>query len=103
MESSRYCGKGVQDAVKNVIEKIAPEIIGLDVLDQVEIDQTIIDLDGTEFKKSLGGNACLGVSMAVARAASDFLGLPLYRYLGGVSASELPVPMMNILMVVSVE
>ncbi len=96
-DSSRYCGKGVQEAVKNVIEKIAPEIIGLDVLDQVEIDQTIINLDGTEFKKSLGGNACLGVSMAVARAASDFLGLPLYRYLGGVSASELPVPMMNIL------
>ena len=80
-----------------MIEKIAPEIIGLDVLDQVEIDQTIIVLDGNEFKKSLGGNACLGVSMAVARAASDYLGLPLYRYLGGVSASELPVPMMNIL------
>ena len=96
-DSSRYGGKGVQEAVKNVIEKIAPEIIGLDVLDQVEIDQTIIALDGTEFKKSLGGNACLGVSMAVARAASDYLGLPLYRYLGGVSASELPVPMMNIL------
>ena len=96
-DAKRYMGKGVLKAVLNVVEKIAPEIIGLDVLDQVEIDQAIIDLDGTDFKKNLGGNACLGVSMAVARAAADILGLPLYRYLGGVSARDLPVPMMNIL------
>lgn len=96
-DAKRYMGKGVQNAVKNVNEKIAPELIGLDVLDQVEIDQVLIGLDGTEFKKNLGGNACLGVSMAVARAAADVLGLPLYRYLGGTHAAELPVPMMNIL------
>lgn len=96
-DKSRYLGKGVQNAVNNVNDVIAPEIIGLDALDQVLIDRTMIELDGTPNKGKLGANAILAVSMAVARAAADALGMPLYTYLGGFNAKELPVPMMNIL------
>jgi enolase len=92
-----YLGKGVLDAVKNVREVIAPEILGLDALDQVAIDRAMIALDGTKTKSKLGANAILGVSMAVARAASNSVGLPLWRYLGGAQARVLPTPMMNIL------
>ncbi len=91
-----YMGKGVLEAVRNVNESIAPELIGADVLDQVAIDQVLIDLDGTENKGRLGANALLGVSLAAAKAAAENLGLPLYRYIGGTNASTLPVPMMNI-------
>lgn len=94
---SRYLGKGVEQAVKNVNEVIAPEVIGLDVTQQVLIDKIMIDLDGTKNKGKLGANAILGVSMAAARAAADFVGLPLYLYLGGFNAKELPTPMMNII------
>ncbi len=93
----RYSGKGVQEAVNNVNETIAPELIGRDARDQVEIDELMIELDGTPLKENLGANAILGVSLAVAKAAAIQLGLPLYRYLGGSNAKELPVPMMNIL------
>lgn len=93
----RYVGKGVQQAVANVLEEIAPEIIGMDALDQAGVDEAMIALDGTANKGRLGANAILGVSLATARAAADYLGLPLYRYLGGMSARVLPVPMMNIL------
>ncbi|KYG30760.1 phosphopyruvate hydratase [Alkalihalobacillus trypoxylicola] len=93
----RFLGKGVLKAVENVNEVIAPEIIGLDALDQLGIDKLMIDLDGTENKGKLGANAILGVSMAVAHAAADALGIPLYVYLGGFSAKQLPVPMMNII------
>jgi len=96
-DKSRYLGKGVMKAVENVNNKIAPEIEGLSVLDQIRIDQTMIALDGTETKQTLGANAILGVSMACARAAADCVGLPLYQYLGGTNAHLLPVPMMNIL------
>lgn len=96
-DKDRYLGKGVLKAVENVNEKIAPEIIGFDVTDQVAIDQTLIELDGTENKGNLGANAILGVSMAVARAAADYLEVPLYAYLGGFNAKTLPVPMMNII------
>ncbi|EZP74970.1 enolase [Parageobacillus genomosp. 1] len=96
-DKGRYLGKGVLKAVENVNEVIAPEIIGLEVTDQVGIDKTLIELDGTENKSKLGANAILGVSLAVARAAADELGLPLYQYLGGFNAKTLPVPMMNIL------
>ncbi|MBP1932620.1 phosphopyruvate hydratase [Ammoniphilus resinae] len=96
-DSARYLGKGVLKAVENVNEIIAPEIIGLDALDQIGIDQLMIDLDGTPNKEKLGANAILGVSMAVARAAADALDIPLYVYLGGFNAKQLPVPMMNIL------
>ncbi|GGB45343.1 phosphopyruvate hydratase [Fictibacillus barbaricus] len=96
-DKSRYLGKGVMNAVNNVNENIAPELIGFDVLDQVGIDQTLIELDGTENKGKLGANAILGVSMAVAHAAADFLNVPLYMYLGGFNSKTLPVPMMNIL------
>jgi enolase len=94
---SRYLGKGVQKAVKNVEEKIAPEIIGLDATDQVYIDETMIALDSTPNKRKLGANAMLGVSLAVARAASEASMIPLYSYIGGTSARTLPVPMMNII------
>ncbi len=94
---SRYLGKGVETAVKNVNEVIAPEVLGLDVTQQVLVDKIMIDLDGTKNKGKLGANAILGVSMAVARAAADFVGLPLYLYLGGFNAKELPTPMMNII------
>lgn len=96
-KDKRYAGKGVQKAVKNVNEKIAPEIIGIEADEQVYIDNLMIDLDGTKNKGKLGANAILGVSLAVAQAAAMECELPLYRYIGGVSACELPVPMMNIL------
>jgi len=96
-DGSRYGGKGVLTAVDNVNDKIAPEIIDMDAFDQIGIDRLMIDMDGTSNKETLGANAILGVSLAVARAAADVLGIPLYRYIGGVSASTLPVPMMNIL------
>ncbi len=94
---SDYMGKGVLKAVENVNEIIADEIVGLPVSEQEEIDQLMIDLDGTPNKSKLGANAILGVSLAVAKAAAKEAGLPLYRYIGGVSAKTLPVPMMNII------
>lgn len=96
-DKSRFLGKGVLKAVENVNEVIAPEIIGFNVLDQVGIDKAMIELDGTPNKGKLGANAILGVSIAVARAAADLLGVELYQYLGGFNAKQLPVPMMNIL------
>ncbi|MFW6215160.1 MAG: phosphopyruvate hydratase [Alkalispirochaetaceae bacterium] len=96
-DKSRFLGKGVLKAVENVNEKIAGEVEGLDALDQVEVDRTMIELDGTENKSKLGANAILGVSMAVARAAADSLGLPLFKYLGAYHANTLPVPMANII------
>ncbi|WP_067620365.1 phosphopyruvate hydratase [Alicyclobacillus acidiphilus] len=96
-DKSRYLGKGVLEAVKNVNEIITPELIGEDALDQVEIDNLLIALDGTPNKGKLGANAILTVSMAVAKAAAAEVGLPLYRYLGGFYARTLPTPMMNIL------
>ena len=96
-DKGRYLGKGVLQAVENVNEKIFPEIAGMDALDQAGIDQAMIDLDGTPTKSKLGANAMLGVSMAVAHAAADLVGLPLFRYLGGTNAKVLPVPMMNII------
>jgi len=96
-DKSKYLGKGVLKAVDNVNETIAPEIIGYSVFEQKIIDQLMIDLDGTENKSKLGANAILGVSLAVARAAAAELGLPLFRYIGGVNAHVLPVPMMNII------
>lgn len=96
-DKSRYLGKGVLKAVENVNDIIAPEIIGFNVMDQVAIDKAMIELDGTPNKGKLGANAILGVSLAVARAAADFLGIELYQYLGGFNAKQLPVPMMNIL------
>lgn len=93
----RYLGKGVIDACINVMEHIAPELIGHSVLDQGIIDQVMLDLDGTHNKEKLGANAILAVSMAVAKAGAQEAGLPLYRYVGGVGATTLPVPMMNIL------
>lgn len=95
-DKGRYLGKGVENAVKNVNETIAPEVIGMDALDQLGIDKAMIALDGTPNKGKLGANAILAVSMAVARAAADALDLPLYVYLGGFNAKQLPVPMMNI-------
>ena len=91
-----YLGKGVLKAVENVNEVIAPELIGFSVFEQNYIDQLMIELDGTENKAKLGANAILGVSLAVAKAAAEELGLPLFRYIGGVNANTLPVPMMNI-------
>jgi len=96
-DKSRYLGKGVLQAVNNVNEVIAPEIIGMDVRDQVGIDKLMIELDGTKNKGKLGANAILGVSMAAAHAAAEYTGLPLYRYLGGFNAKDLPTPMMNII------
>ena len=96
-DKSRYLGKGVMTAVKNVNEKIFPELEGMDVLDQVEIDKTMIELDGTKTKSNLGANALLGVSLACAHAAANYLDLPLFRYIGGVNGKVLPVPMMNII------
>ena len=96
-DKSRYLGKGVLNAVKNVNEVIAPALVGMDVTDQCGIDRLMIELDGTKNKGKLGANAILGVSMAVAHAAADFVGLPLYRYLGGFNSKELPTPMMNII------
>lgn len=96
-DKSRYLGKGVLKAVANVNDVIAPEVLGFDVRDQVAIDQAMIALDGTPNKGNLGANAILGVSLAVAHAAADHVGLPLYQYLGGFNAKELPTPMMNII------
>ena len=96
-DEARYGGKGVLQAVENVNTTIADELIGWDALDQVGIDEFLIGLDGTPNKERLGANAILGVSLAVAKAAAAALGLPLYRYIGGVSARTLPVPLMNIL------
>jgi enolase len=93
----RYLGKGVLGAVKNVNEKIAPEVLGMDALLQEELDALMIELDGTANKGKLGANAILGVSIAAAKAGAEAAGLPLYRYLGGCNANILPVPMMNIL------
>ena len=89
-DKGRYLGKGVLNAVKNVNEVIAPAIIGMNVADQVGIDKAMIALDGTPTKSKLGANAILGVSLAVARAAADYFGMPLYRYIGGANAKTLP-------------
>ncbi|SKA93601.1 enolase [Caloramator quimbayensis] len=96
-DKSRYFGKGVLKAVQNVNEVISTELIGMNALNQIEIDKALIEIDGTDNKGNLGANAILGVSLAVARAAAKTLGLPLYRYIGGVNSNILPVPMMNIL------
>ncbi len=96
-DADRYLGKGVRRAVENIENLIAPELEGFSALDQVTLDQTLIELDGTEHKERIGANAILSVSLACARAAADCVGLPLYQYLGGVHACRLPVPMMNIL------
>jgi enolase len=96
-DDGRYSGKGVLNAVQNVIETIGPELEGRDALDQTEIDGIMIELDGTENKSKLGANAILAVSLANARAAAAYQGMPLYRYIGGANAKTLPVPMMNIL------
>ncbi|HAO06769.1 MAG TPA: phosphopyruvate hydratase, partial [Chryseobacterium sp.] len=94
---SEYMGKGVLKAVENVREVIAPELVGLPVYDQNLIDQIMIDLDGTNNKGNLGANAILGVSLAAAKAAAAELKMPLYKYVGGVNANTLPVPMMNVI------
>ena len=96
-DDRRYKGKGVTRAVDNVNSILAPEVIGMDATDQLGIDRTMIELDGTTNKGNLGANAILGISLAVAKAAAESSGLPLYQYLGGVNAKVLPVPMMNIL------
>jgi enolase len=96
-DKSRYLGKGVQKAVDNVNNVIAKEIVGMFVLEQVAIDKKMLELDGTSTKSKLGANAMLGVSLAAAKAASAYLQIPLYRYIGGTNAKKLPVPMMNII------
>lgn len=96
-DKSRYLGKGVLVAAENVNTQIADELIGMEASDQVGIDQRMLDLDGTEYKSNLGANAILGVSLAVAKAAAEEAGMPLYKYIGGASARELPLPMMNII------
>ena len=96
-DASRWLGKGVSKALANLQREIAPQLIGLDVFDQRGIDQRMIELDGTPNKGRLGANAILGASMAVANAAARVLGQPLYRYIGGTSACDTPVPMMNVL------
>ena len=96
-DKSKYLGKGVLKAVENVNKIIAPELIGKDASNQQEIDEFMLELDGTENKSKLGANAILGVSLAVAKAASMAYEMPLYRYLGGINAVTLPVPMMNII------
>ena len=96
-DKSRYLGKGVLKAVKNVNEVIAPAVLGLEATEQNKLDALLLKLDGTPFKKNLGANATLGVSLAVARAAAQSLGLPLYRYIGGANAKVLPVPCMNVI------
>jgi len=96
-DNSRYRGKGVRKAVRNVHETLAPALIGQEPFDQVAIDRAMLDLDGTPTKSKLGANALLGVSLAVAKAAAESLGMPLYRYLGGTHAHVLPVPLMNVL------
>ena len=96
-DARRYNGKGVTQAVDNVNEELGPELIGMDVLDQLGIDRLLTEIDGTENKSRLGANAILGISLAAAKAAADELGVPLYRYIGGVNAHVMPVPMFNIL------
>ncbi|MDP4185260.1 MAG: phosphopyruvate hydratase [Bacteroidota bacterium] len=96
-DKGRYLGKGVLKAVENVNTVIAKEVVGMSALNQVEIDQALLNLDGTKTKSKLGANAILGVSLAVAKAAAIYLDMPLYRYIGGVNAKTLPVPMMNII------
>ncbi|MGL5618875.1 MAG: phosphopyruvate hydratase [Tannerellaceae bacterium] len=96
-DKSRYLGKGVKKAVDNINTIIAPAIQGMEVIDQVAIDKKLIELDGTKTKSKLGANATLGVSLAVAKAAANYLDIPLYRYIGGTNAHVLPVPMMNII------
>ncbi|MEO1703906.1 MAG: phosphopyruvate hydratase, partial [Pseudomonadota bacterium] len=96
-DKARYKGKGVREAVASVNGEIAEELAGMDATDQVMLDQTMIELDGTENKSRLGANAILGVSLAAAKAAAEYCEQPLYRYVGGTSARVLPVPMMNIL------
>lgn len=96
-DKSRFGGKGVLKAVENVNNKLGPVVIGLDALDQVGVDQAMLTLDGTPFKKNLGANAILGVSLAVARAAAESLHMPLYRYIGGTNAKILPTPCMNVI------
>ncbi len=96
-DKTRFAGKGVRKAVENVNDKIAPELVEMEALEQVAIDELLIELDGTENKANLGANAILGVSLAVAKAATQAVQLPLYRYIGGTSARQLPVPMLNIL------
>ena len=96
-DAKRYLGKGVLKAVENVKSELAAVVLGLDALDQIGVDQAMLEADGTEMKSKLGANAILGVSMATARAASDAVGLPLYRYLGGAGARVLPTPLMNII------
>ncbi|MBF0289142.1 MAG: phosphopyruvate hydratase [SAR324 cluster bacterium] len=94
---SRYLGKGVQKAVANINEKLAPELIGMDATEQVKLDRTMLEIDGTPFKKNVGANAILGISMAVAATAAKAVNLPLYSYLGGCGSFRLPTPMMNII------
>ena len=96
-DKSRYLGKGCQKAVENVNEIIAPAIIGMDAIDQLGIDNLMLELDGTDTKSKLGANAMLGVSLSVAHAAADELGIPLFRYIGGTNTKSIPVPMMNII------
>ena len=96
-DKKRWMGKGVSKAVANISKTIAPSLLGMEAFDQAAVDRTMIDLDGTKTKSSLGANAILGVSLAVARAAAMESGQPLYRYLGGANARVLPVPMMNII------
>ena len=95
-DKARFGGKGVQKAVRNVAEKIAPTVVGMEAYDQLAVDQAMIALDGTPTKSQLGANAVLGVSIAVAKAAAAALETPLYRHLGGVHARTLPVPLMNV-------
>ena len=96
-DKGRYLGKGVLKAVANINDTIAPALLGMNVLEQTQIDARLLELDGTKTKSNLGANALLGVSLAVAKAAANYLGLPLYRYIGGTNTYVLPVPMMNII------
>jgi len=96
-DKKRYLGKGVSKAVKNVTEKILPELLGVDALDQLTVDHTMIKLDGTETKSKLGANAILAVSLANAKAAAEAIGTPLFKYIGGPNAKVLPVPMANVI------
>jgi enolase len=96
-DPDRYGGKGVLDAVRNVNDTLRPELLGIDAVDQVSLDRLLISIDGTPNKSRLGANALLGVSLAVAHAAAESVGLPLFRYLGGAAARTLPVPLVNIL------
>src|SRR5258706_2083586 len=96
-DKARYLGKGVAKAVRNVTETILPALAGIDALDQLTVDNTMLELDGTETKSKLGANAILAVSLANAKAAAELVGLPLFKYLGGPNAKVLPVPMANVI------